>query len=71
MLGLLGGDGERKLPPGRVGSFQSSGRVGASKSRAADEDFRYSRNQASAAGLTIAQGMPARAGVDGSGQPCK
>lgn len=70
MLAPLGGDGERELPPGRAGSFQSSGRVGASKSRAAD-DFWYSGNQASAAGLTIAQGMSARAGVDRSGQPCK
>lgn len=71
MLAPLGGDRKRKRLPGRAGSFQCSGSVGASKSRAADEDFWYSGNQASAAGLTIAQGMPARAGVDGSGQPCK
>lgn len=63
MLALLGGDGERKRFHGRAGSFPSSARVGASESRAAAEDFRYSGEP-----CLCSPGTLARAGMDGSEQ---
>lgn len=50
---------------GEQGGFRAVGGL-EHQSRAADEDFRYSGERASAA-----QGILARAGMDGSEHPCK